>query len=74
MAQVHGGPRQCGQEGMVAPCRRAGARSHRCSPVAVERGEPDEAVLEACSPEHERRQRGGAIAKKTGGGLSSLQQ
>jgi hypothetical protein len=36
------------------------------------RGEPDEAVPEGFSPEHERQRRGGAMAKKTGGGLSSL--
>jgi hypothetical protein len=35
-------------------------------------GEPDEVVLEGCSPEHEQRWRGGATAKKTSGGLSSL--
>jgi hypothetical protein len=33
----------------------ASARAHQCSPAAVESGEPDEAVLEGCSLEHERR-------------------
>jgi hypothetical protein len=35
--------------------RRAGARAHRCLLAAVEEEEPDEAVQEGCSPEHERR-------------------
>jgi hypothetical protein len=50
-----------------------GARAHRCSPVTVEEDEPDEAVLEGCSPEHERRQRGSATEVKNGDGLSSAQ-
>jgi hypothetical protein len=54
--------------------RRTGARSHQCSPVAVEEGEPDEAVSEGCSLEHERWRRGSAMAKKTGSGLSSQQE
>jgi hypothetical protein len=33
---------------------RTGARAHRCSPVAAEEDEPDEAVLEGCSSEHKR--------------------
>jgi hypothetical protein len=56
----------------LADARCASARAHQCSPAAVESGEPDEAVLEGCSLEHERRQRSGATTKKTGGGLSSL--
>jgi hypothetical protein len=32
-----------------------GARARRCSPATVEEGKLDEAVLEGCSPEHERR-------------------
>jgi hypothetical protein len=35
-------------------------------------GEPDKAVPEGCSPKREQRRRGGAMVKKTGGGLSSL--
>jgi hypothetical protein len=34
---------------------RTGARAHRCLPLAVEEDEPDEAVPEGCSPEHEWR-------------------
>jgi hypothetical protein len=49
-----------------------GARAHRCLPVAVEEDEPDEVVPEGCSPEHERRQRGGTTEAKSGGGLSSV--
>jgi hypothetical protein len=37
---------------------RAGARARRCSPAAVEEDEPNEAVEEGCSPEHERRRDG----------------
>jgi hypothetical protein len=35
--------------------RREGGRAHRCSPAVVEEDEPDEAMPEGCSPEHERR-------------------
>jgi hypothetical protein len=35
-------------------------------------GETDEVVSEGCSPGHKRWRRGGAMVKKTGGGLSSL--
>jgi hypothetical protein len=56
----------------LASAQRVGARPHRCSSVAVEGGEPDEAVREGCSSEHKRRQKGGVTPKKTGGGLSSL--
>jgi hypothetical protein len=72
MAQVHGGPSRRGQEGAAAPCWRVCARAHRCSLAVVERCEPDEAVPEGCSLEHEWRQRGGVMVKKTGSGLSSL--
>jgi hypothetical protein len=44
----------------------------RCLASVQRVGEPNEAVPEGCSLEHERRRRGGAMAKKTGGGLSSL--
>jgi hypothetical protein len=37
----------------------------------VEEDEPDEAVLEGCSPEHEGWQRGGATKAKNGDSLSS---
>jgi hypothetical protein len=57
----------------LASVRNAGARAHRCSPAAVEEDEPDEAVPEGCSPEHEWWQRGGAIEVKNCGGLSSTQ-
>jgi hypothetical protein len=46
----------------------AGARAHRFLLAVVEE---DEAVTEGCSPEHERRQRGGATEEKIGGSLSS---
>jgi hypothetical protein len=55
----------------MEPCRRAGARARWCSPAAVEEDEPDEAVPEGCSLEHERRQRGDVTEAKNGGGLSS---
>jgi hypothetical protein len=45
------------------------ARAHRCKPAAVE-DEPDEAVLEGCSPEHEQQWRDGTMEAKNGGGLS----
>jgi hypothetical protein len=51
---------------------RAGARAHRWSPVAVDGGEPDEAVMEGCSLEHGRRWRGYVMVKKTSSGLSSV--
>jgi hypothetical protein len=70
-AQVHRGMRQRGQKGAAAPCWRMGGRARRCSPVAVEEDESDEAVLEGCSPEHKQRRRGGAMEVKNGGGLSS---
>jgi hypothetical protein len=72
VARVHGGLRQHGQEGTAVPCRRAGFRARRCSPVVVEGGEPDKAVSEGCSPEHERQWRGVAMVKKTDDGLSLL--
>jgi hypothetical protein len=53
--------------------RRVGAIAHRWLLAAGEGAELYEAVLEGCSPKHERWRRGGAMAKKTGGGLSSLQ-
>jgi hypothetical protein len=40
-------------------------------PATVEEDELDEAVLEGCSPEHERHRRGGTTEAKNGGGLSS---
>jgi hypothetical protein len=40
-------------------------------PAAVEEDETDEAVLEGCSPEHERRWRGRATEVENNGGLSS---
>jgi hypothetical protein len=51
--------------------RHMGARARQCSPAAVEEDEPDEAVPEGCSPEHERRQRGDATEVKNSSGLSS---
>jgi hypothetical protein len=51
--------------------RHMGTRAHRCSPMAVEENEPDEAVPEGCSPEHEWRRRGDAMEVKNGSGLSS---
>jgi hypothetical protein len=39
----------------------------------VEEDKPDEAVLERCSPEHDRRQRGGATEVKNSSSLSSAQ-
>jgi hypothetical protein len=50
---------------------RTGTRARRCSPAAAEDDESDEAGLEGCSPEHERRQRDGTMKAKIGGGLSS---
>jgi hypothetical protein len=55
----------------LAGVRRADARAHRCSLVTEEEEEPDEAVPEGCSLEHERQRRGGAMEVKNGGGLSS---
>jgi hypothetical protein len=55
----------------LANAWRAGARACWCSPAKVEEDEPDEAVLEGCSPQHERRWRGGVTEAKNGGGLSS---
>jgi hypothetical protein len=72
-AQVHGAPWRRGQEGVAAPCWRAGAGAHRCSLAAVEEDEPDEAVPKGCSREHERWQRGDATEDKNGAGLSSSQ-
>jgi hypothetical protein len=57
----------------LASAQRAGARAHRCSLAAVEEDEPDEAMPEGCSPEHERQRRGGTTDAKNGGGLSSAQ-
>jgi hypothetical protein len=54
-AQVHRGPRQRGQKGTTV----------------VEEDEPDKAVPEGFSPEHERRWRGSATEAKNGSGLSS---
>jgi hypothetical protein len=54
-ARVHYGLRRRGQEGTMAPWRHAGTRAGRCSPAVVEEDEPDEAVPEGCSLEHERR-------------------
>jgi hypothetical protein len=48
-----------------------GARARQCPPVMVEEDEPNEAVPEGCSPEHEQWWRGGAAEVKNGGGLSS---
>jgi hypothetical protein len=39
--------------------------------MTVEEDEPDEMVPEGCSPEHERRRRGGATEVKNGDDLSS---
>jgi hypothetical protein len=39
--------------------RRVGAGAHRCSLAVAAEDEPDEAVLEVCSPEHEWRHNGG---------------
>jgi hypothetical protein len=50
----------------LASARRAGARAHRCSPSVVEEDEPNEAVPEGFSPEHERWRRGGATEVKNG--------
>jgi hypothetical protein len=55
----------------LARAWRMGARARRCSPATVEEDEPDEAVPEGCSPEHNRRGRGGATEAKNGDGLSS---
>jgi hypothetical protein len=55
----------------LAVARRAGSRARRCSLAMVEEDEMDEAVLEGCSLEHERRQRAVATEVKNGGGLSS---
>jgi hypothetical protein len=60
MAQVHRGP------------RRAGARARQCSLAAQEEDKLDEVVPEGCSPEHERRRRGGVMEVKNCGGLSSV--
>jgi hypothetical protein len=54
-----------------ADVRRAGVRAHQCSPEVVEEDEPDEAVLEGCSPEHELQRRGGVTEVKNGDGLRS---
>jgi hypothetical protein len=55
----------------LASAQRAGARAHWCSLAAVEEDEPDEAMPEGCSPEHERQRRGDTTDAKNGGGLSS---
>jgi hypothetical protein len=55
----------------LAGVRHVGARDRRCSLVAMEEDEPDEAVAEGYSPKHERRWRGGMMKGKNGGGLSS---
>jgi hypothetical protein len=34
--------------------RHASTRAHQCSPAVVDEDEPNEAVPEGCSPEHER--------------------
>jgi hypothetical protein len=43
----------------LAGVRRPCVRAHRWSPAAVEEDEPDEAVPEGCSLEHERRRNRG---------------
>jgi hypothetical protein len=48
-----------------------GTRAHRCSLASVEEDEPDEAVLEGCSPEHDQWRRGGAMEAKNDGSLNS---
>jgi hypothetical protein len=53
-ARVHRGPRW-----RLGDVRHAGTRAHRCSLAVVEGDEPDKAVLEGCSSEHERRRNGG---------------
>jgi hypothetical protein len=63
-----GGPRHHGQEGVAVPCWRASTRAHLFSPVVAKEDEPDEAVPEACSLEHERWWRGSVSVKKTGSG------
>jgi hypothetical protein len=55
----------------LAGTQHADARAHRCLPTVVEKDEPDEAVPEWCSPEHERRWRGGATEATNDNGLSS---
>jgi hypothetical protein len=66
-ARVHGGPRWREEEGTVVPCRRV-AHGRYGSPTVEEE---DETVPKGCSLEHKRRQRGGAMEAKNGGGLSS---
>jgi hypothetical protein len=53
--------------------RCVGGRARRCLPAVAEEDKPDEAVLEGCSPKHERRRRGGVTEVKNGGDLSSTQ-
>jgi hypothetical protein len=55
----------------VVPGQRTGAMDRRCSSAAVEEDEPDEAVPEGCSQEHERLRRGDATEAKNNDGLSS---
>jgi hypothetical protein len=62
------GPRRRRQEGAVAPWRRTRIRARQYSPAMVEE---DEAVPEGCSPEHERRWRGGVTEAKNDDDLSS---
>jgi hypothetical protein len=48
--------------------RCTSARGRRCSSALVGDDKEGEAEPERCSPEHERRRRGGAMAVEDGGG------
>jgi hypothetical protein len=75
--RVHDGPREVWTLGAacLADMRNAGARAHRSSPVVAKGDEGDEAVPEGCSPEHERRWRGGAmVVECSGGSFTSREQ
>jgi hypothetical protein len=63
---VDKGARRC----LVGAWRTSG-RAPRCSLAMAEEDKPDEAMPEGCSPELERRRRGGAMKVKNGSGLSS---
>jgi hypothetical protein len=68
-AGVHGGsgaPQTLAQRCLTG-VQRTSARGRWCSPVVAEGNEGNEAVLEGCSTEHERQQRGSTTVVDDGG-------